>query len=126
MHMPGFRNHKQAPPYRVRIIEDNSEHPRYSHAEFIKMMELGNQRIPSPPVAAVEADANPPGDGLCTALKKALATIDADDYTTWCTVLMALKHLEDKGHSFAKDLAQEYSKRSAKYDAEALEEKWAS
>src|SRR5439155_10066818 len=23
MHMPGFRNHKHAPPYRVRIIEDN-------------------------------------------------------------------------------------------------------
>ena len=44
----------------------------------------------------------------------------ADDYSEWLKIGMALKQLGSAG----LDLWHEFSKQSAKYDAEVLDKKW--
>lgn len=56
-------------------------------------------------------------------LRAALQHIDADDYTAWLSVGMAL-HSTDAPEAF--DLWDEYAQRSAKYDPAALRGKWQS
>jgi hypothetical protein len=64
-----------------------------------------------------------PQEGGPEEVRAALAFISPDDYHDWVTVLMALKAWQGDA---ARGLADEWSARSAKFDAAAQQKKWLS